>query len=192
MLTYGGENAMRPNLAARLGVWSAHHRKTAILGWLLFVVLATTIGGASGMVTASDDEMGVGDSGRAAAILKDAGVEEPAGELVMVSSKTADGWRDAASDLSKALTATGETKNIQAPLPSKDGKDGLLRFQMKGPSDEAADHVQPVLDAVQKAKDKGADDGLAVYQFGDASSEKHLGDLLSDDFTKAEFTAKVR
>ncbi|MEV8312840.1 MMPL family transporter [Streptomyces sp. NPDC059900] len=180
---------MRPNLAARLGVWSAHHRKTAILGWLLFVVLATTIGGASGMVTASDDEMGVGDSGRAAEILDDAGVEEPAGELVMVSSRTADGWRDAASDLSKALTATGETRGMQAPLPSEDRKDALLRFEMKGASDEAADRVQPVLDAVQKAKDDGAGKGISVYQFGDASSEKQLGDLLSDDLAKAEFTA---
>ncbi|MEU3735936.1 MULTISPECIES: MMPL family transporter [unclassified Streptomyces] len=180
---------MRPNLAARLGVWSAHHRKTAILGWLLFVVLATTIGGASGMVTASDDEMGVGDSGRAAAILEDAGVEEPAGELVMVSSEAAGGWRGAASDLSKALTATGQTRKMQAPLPSGDGKDALLRFEMKGASDDAADRVQPVLDAVQKAKDDGARNGISVYQFGDASSEKHLGDLLSDDLTKAEFTA---
>ncbi|MFG2646577.1 MMPL family transporter [Streptomyces sp. NPDC048436] len=180
---------MRPNLAARLGVWSAHHRKTAILGWLLFVVLATTIGGASGMVTASDEEMEVGDSARAAVILKDAGVVEPAGELVMVSSKTPDGWRDAASDLSKALTATGETRAIQAPLPSEDGRDALLRFKMKGASDDAADRVQPVLDAVQKAKDDGAHNGIAVYQFGDASSEKHLGDLLADDLTRAEFTA---
>ncbi|MGW7070036.1 MMPL family transporter [Streptomyces sp. NPDC054855] len=180
---------MRPNLAARLGVWSAHHRKTAILGWLLFVVLATTIGGASGMVTASDDEMGVGDSGRAAAILDDAGVEEPAGELVMVSSKTADGWRGAASDLSEALTATGEIRGMQEPLPSEDGKDALLRFEMKGASDEAADRVQPVLDAVQQAKDDGEQKGVSVYQFGDASSEKHLGDLLADDLTRAEFTA---
>ncbi|MWA10722.1 MMPL family transporter [Streptomyces sp. BA2] len=170
-------------------MWSAHHRKTAILGWLLFVVLATTIGGASGMVTASDDEMGVGDSGRAATILQDAGVEEPAGELVMVSSKSADGWRDAASDLSKALTATGETREMQAPLPSENGKDALLRFEMKGASDDAADRVQPVLDAVQKAKDEGAGKGISVYQFGDASSEKHLSDLLSDDLTRAEFTA---
>ncbi|MEW1925400.1 MMPL family transporter [Streptomyces sp. NPDC088360] len=180
---------MRPNLAARLGVWSAHHRKTAILGWLLFVVLATTIGGASGMVTASDDEMGVGDSGRAAAILKDAGVEEPAGELVMVSSESPSGWRGAASDLSKALTATGETRAMQAPLPSEDGRDALLRFEMKGSSDDAPDRVQPVLDAVQKAKDAGAEKGISVYQFGDASSEKHLGDLLADDLTRAEFTA---
>lgn len=31
---------MRRNLAARIGVWSTHHRRTAVLGWLLFVVLA--------------------------------------------------------------------------------------------------------------------------------------------------------
>ncbi|MEU4995138.1 MMPL family transporter [Streptomyces sp. NPDC021622] len=180
---------MRPNLAARLGVWSAHHRKTAILGWLLFVVLATTIGGASGMVTASDDEMGVGDSGRAARILDEAGVEEPAGELVMVAARTPDGWRDVAGDLSKALTATGDVRDVQAPLPSDDGKDALLRFEMKGASDDAADRVQPVLDAVQKADEAGAGQGVSVYQFGDASSEKQLSDLLSDDLTKAEFTA---
>src|SRR5687767_342322 len=29
------------NLAARAGRWSARHRKTAILGWIAFVVLAT-------------------------------------------------------------------------------------------------------------------------------------------------------
>ncbi|MCF3119459.1 MMPL family transporter [Streptomyces arenae] len=180
---------MRRNLAARLGVWSAHHRKTAVLGWLVFVVLATVIGGASGTVTASDDEMGVGDSGRATAILEDAGIDEPAGELVMVSARTADGWRDAAADLSKALTATGEVRDMQRPLPSKDGKDALLRFVMKGPSDEAADRVQPVLDAVDKAREDGAARGISVHQFGDASSQKHLSDLLADDLKKAEFTA---
>ncbi|MBM7169387.1 MMPL family transporter [Streptomyces sp. G44] len=180
---------MRHNLAARLGVWSAHHRKTAILGWLVFVVLATVLGGAFGTVTASDDEMGVGDSGRAAEILKDAGVDEPAGELVMVTARTPGGWREAAADLSKALAATGDVRGLQAPLPSDDGKDALLRFGIKGPSDEAADRVQPVLDAVAKAGEKGAAHGISVHQFGDASSEKHLSDLLADDLRKAEFTA---
>ena len=32
------------NLAARAGRWSAQHRKTAIIGWILFVVLATMAG----------------------------------------------------------------------------------------------------------------------------------------------------
>ncbi|WP_399935324.1 MMPL family transporter [Streptomyces kanamyceticus] len=141
------------------------------------------------MVTASDDEMGVGESGRAAAILKDAGFDEPAGELVMVTVRTADGWQEAAADLSKALTATGDVRGLQAPLPSEDGKDALLRSGIKGPSDEAADRVQPVLDVVAKAGEKGAAHGISVHQFGDASSEKHLSDLLADDLRKAEFTA---
>ncbi|MEU8955660.1 MMPL family transporter [Streptomyces sp. NPDC048518] len=180
---------MRRNLAARLGVWSAHHRKAAVLGWLVFVVLATVIGGGSGMVTASDEEMGVGDSARATKILKDADIDEPAGELVMVTARTPDGWRDAAADLSKALTATGDVRGLKAPLPSKDGKDALLRFQIKGDSEDAADRVQPVLDAVAKASDDGARHGIAVHQFGDASSAKQLSDLLADDFKTAEFTA---
>jgi hypothetical protein len=32
------------NLAARMGRWSARHRKTAVLGWLGFVVLAIAVG----------------------------------------------------------------------------------------------------------------------------------------------------
>ncbi len=38
----------RRNLAARAGMWSAAHRKRAILGWLLFVVLAVVLGGSVG------------------------------------------------------------------------------------------------------------------------------------------------
>ena len=35
---------MQPsNLAARAGRWSAQHRKTAILGWIAFVVLAVGV-----------------------------------------------------------------------------------------------------------------------------------------------------
>ena len=36
-------------IAARMGRWSASHRKTAILGWLAFIVAAAVIGGAVGM-----------------------------------------------------------------------------------------------------------------------------------------------
>ncbi|WP_172387363.1 MMPL family transporter [Streptomyces sp. MNP-20] len=182
-------SAKRLNLAARLGVWSAHHRKKAILGWLLFVVLATVVGGATGTVTADDDEMGTGDSARAAKILKDAGIDEPASELVMVSARTADGWREAAADLAAAIEKTGETTKVQPPLPSKDGKDALLRFAVKGESDQAADRVDPVLAAVDEARDAGKAHGIAVHQFGDASSEKFLKDLLADDLKKAEFMA---
>ena len=46
------------NPAARVGRWSAQHRKTAILGWILFVVLATVLGGKVGQNDL--DELGAG------------------------------------------------------------------------------------------------------------------------------------
>ena len=41
------------NLAASAGRWSAQHRKTAILGWIVFVVLATVLGGKVGQNTST-------------------------------------------------------------------------------------------------------------------------------------------
>ena len=52
------------NLAARAGRWSTQHRKKAIIGWLVFVVLAVFAGGSFGTNTLKDDQSGVGESGR--------------------------------------------------------------------------------------------------------------------------------
>ncbi|MFD4948074.1 MMPL family transporter [Streptomyces sp. NPDC058239] len=178
---------MRRNLAARIGVWSAHHRKTAILGWLLFVVLATGIGGASGLIEMSDSENAAGDSARAEQILDDAGLGQPAGELVMVSTVKAGDWQDVAREISTAIGKTGEVANLAAPIPSEDGKDALITFDMKGDAATAPDRVQPVLDAVSAVRADHPD--VTIQQFGEASAGKWLGDLLSEDFKKAEFTA---
>ena len=50
------------NLAARAGYWSARHRKTAIFGWLAFVVIAFVLGGAIGTKTLADEDTGNGES----------------------------------------------------------------------------------------------------------------------------------
>lgn len=178
---------MKRNLAASIGVWSARHRKTAVLGWLLFVVLATGIGGASGMVEMSEAENGAGDSARAEQILDDAGLGHPAGELVMVSGRKAGEWKEAAGEVSAAVRGTGEVQNLSAPVPSKDGKDALITFEMKGDAATSADRVQPVLDAVSGVREARTD--VDIHQFGEASAGKWLGDLLAEDFQKAEFTA---
>lgn len=178
---------MRRNLAARIGVWSAHHRKTAVLGWLLFVVLATGVGGASGMVEMTTAENGAGDSARAEQILDDAGLGRPAGELVMVSATKAGDWKGAARALSRALGDTPGVAALTAPVPSRDGKDALITFGLKGDAATAPDRVQPVLDAVDGVRVGHPD--VTIHQFGEASAGKWLGDLLSEDFKKAEFTA---
>lgn len=178
---------MRRNLAARIGVWSTHHRRTAVLGWLLFVVLATGIGGATGMVEMTDAENGAGESARAEQILLDAGLDKPAGELVMVSAPAAGDWKPAADALADALRKTGEAQNIAPPVASEDGKDALIAFEMKGEAATSSDRVQPVLDAVAAVGEDHP--GAEIHQFGEASAGKWLGDLLAEDFRKAEFTA---
>ena len=79
---------MQPkNLAARAGRWSATHRKTAILGWIVFVVLATVIGGKIGQNQLKDSASGNGDSKRGAMIVDDAGFAEEIGERVLIQGK---------------------------------------------------------------------------------------------------------
>ena len=63
---------MEHNIAARAGRWSATHRKTAIWGWLAFVVLALAIGGAVGTKALDTTDSGVGESGRAAQTIREA------------------------------------------------------------------------------------------------------------------------
>jgi uncharacterized membrane protein YdfJ with MMPL/SSD domain len=176
-------------LAARLGGWSTTHRKTAVFGWLLFVVLAATAGGMTGVAEMRPSEGDVGDSARAGRIMEDAGIQEPAGEMVMVTSQTRDGWRQTADEAATAVKATGDVRQMRPPVPSKDGTAGLLTFEMKGEAESAGDRVQPVMDAVQKVRAARGGEGIEVHQYGQASADKWLGEMLNDDFVKAEWTA---
>jgi putative drug exporter of the RND superfamily len=58
------------NLAARMGRWSASHRKTAIFGSLAFVFASIAIGTAVGQKTIDQNSGNVGASHRADLILK--------------------------------------------------------------------------------------------------------------------------
>src|SRR6266511_1019127 len=74
-------------LAARMGRWSASHWKTATFGWLAFVVVAFALGGLVGTKNV-DSNAGPGESGRMQKIL-DAGFKQPAGESVLIESRSA-------------------------------------------------------------------------------------------------------
>lgn len=176
-------------IAARLGSWSTQHRKTAIFGWLLFVMVVAGVGGASGFVFAPNSDMGTGDSRKAADIVEDAGLADRASETVMLRSDEPDGWRPAARDLAADLEATGEVVNLRGPVASESGREGLFVFEMKGEADTAAKRVEPVMEAVEAAEEEHRDAGVTAYQFGHASGNKAISDLLAEDFKKAELTA---
>ena len=187
--------ARERSVAAALGGWSARHRKTAVFGWLLFVVLATVVGGAVGQQGLTDAQNGVGSSAQALQILQNAGLSDPATEMVLVhsASQTADAasFRTAVDAVVSGVQGTGQSAPIQSPykagLISKDGHSALVVFDVVGDPDKAADHAQPILDAV--AKVRAQNPGMKFDEFGDASGQKWLNDSLGNDFKRAEWTA---
>ena len=90
------------NLAARTGRWSAQHRKTAILGWILFVVLAAVVGGKVGQNDIDESASGNGESKRGDMIVEAAGFPDEAGEQVLVQGKGVDQGRRSSGDRRRA------------------------------------------------------------------------------------------
>ncbi|MFG3253792.1 MMPL family transporter [Streptomyces sp. NPDC048172] len=187
--------ASKRNFAAALGDWSAQHRKTAIFGWLILVVLVTVLGGSAGQKTMTNADYGTGDSGKAERILQDAGLAPPAGELVLVESGklTADdpAFRSAVNATVKAIDKTGLAQNLKDPttthLYSQDKHAALIQYEVKGDPDTAADRIQPVIDAVEKT-DKGQGE-VTLGQYGAATGLKGINDSLGEDLMRAELTA---
>ena len=83
-------------LPSRAGMWSAQHRKTAIWGWLAFVVIALFIGNAVGTKTLEHNEGSVGESGRADQTIADAAPKH-AQEMVLIQSSGATAARSRVS-----------------------------------------------------------------------------------------------
>ena len=184
-------------LAARAGSWSARHRWTAVGGWLLLVVLALAVGSMTGRVDSAGSEERPGESGRVLKILDDAGIVEPAGETVLIQAKaggvTADDpeFRGAVDAVLSAVRGTGEATAVKSPYATKaisaDRRSALVRFDLRGDAESAADRIQPVLDAVEKARrDHQA---LSIEEFGDASGDKAFDDAFGSDFAQAEYSA---
>ena len=165
-----------------------------MFGWLLFVVLATVVGGAVGQRGLTDAQNGVGSSAQALQILQNAGLSDPASELVLVhsASETADAasFRAAVDTVVSGVRGTGQTAPMQSPysvgLISRDKHSALVAFGIAGSPDKAADHAQPVLDAVAKVHAQNPD--IRFDEFGDASGQKWLNDSLGKDFKRAEWT----
>ncbi|GAA4844206.1 MMPL family transporter [Kitasatospora terrestris] len=179
-----------------MGAWSARHRKTAVFGWLLFVVLAAYLGGVHGSNKVTDSESMPGEVARAAKILDEAGIKSPAAETVLVQSSTltADdqAFRAVVDQVAAAVGATGRTADLRSPYDtqaiSADRHSALLQFTITGEDREkAVANVPAVVDAV--AGVQAAHKDLVVEEFGEASAGKWFQDQFQDDFARAEWTA---
>jgi uncharacterized membrane protein YdfJ with MMPL/SSD domain len=185
-------------IAARAGRWSAQHRKTAILLWLVLVIGSFYLGGPFGTGTKTAEQSLPGDAGRAQKIQDDAFPESTtgAGETVLIQSKTlkadAPEYRAVVRDFEKRMDALPEADKVQGPY-SKNAGQGLISpdkhsvqvaFEIPGTAAQTKTRVDATL-AVTKAVQKAHPD-FYIAQFGSASSEKELMAAFETDLQKAE------
>src|SRR5438034_5657279 len=108
------------NLAARMGRWSASHWKTAVFGWLAFVIASLAIGMQVGTKNMSNQDSNVGESHRADQILKGSGFKsDPQEEIVVIQSSSLragdPAFRGVIRDEIRAVRPFASVKNIRSP-----------------------------------------------------------------------------
>src|SRR5690242_3985852 len=141
------------NVAARMGRWSASHWKTAVFGWLAFVVVALAAGMAVGTKQIDTNNANVGQAHKADQILKQAGFQpDPQTEIVLVQSSTKTihdpAFRATVADVVSTVKPFSHLyKNLRSPLEpahadqiSADGKTAMVFFDMEG-TKKAAEKV---------------------------------------------------
>jgi uncharacterized membrane protein YdfJ with MMPL/SSD domain len=183
------------NLAARMGRWSASHWKTAVFGWLAFVVAALAIGQVVGTKQIDQNDANVGQSHRADHILRDAGFQaDPQTEIVLVQSKSltanAPAFRAVVNDVVANVESKTTIKNLRSPYESgrsdqisADGHTAIVEWDMKGDNDLATKRI----DAFTKATDgvAKANPAFFVGEAGSISSGKALNDMFNSQLAKA-------
>ena len=184
------------NIAARMGRWSASHWKTAVFGWIAFVVVAVVTGGAIGTKQIDQRDANVGQAHRADEILKQAGFQaDPQTEIVLVQSTTAtihdrafradrrgcdrDGRAVLRALREPALAARGR----KAGQVSADGHTAMVEFDMRGKEAVAEKRIGPITNATGKITARHP--GFFVGEAGSISSGKALNDAFNSQLAKA-------
>jgi RND superfamily putative drug exporter len=185
----------RAPIVERVAGWSARHRKTAVFGWLLLVVVAVAVGHQLG--TSNVNSYDPGQAGRAERVLDRPVVQQPASESVLVQGRAGQTYasdpemRQAVREVVAALRAVpGSATGIQSPLTSPSlvsGRSALVTFNVAGKPGNDDTAVVPALNAV--AAVQAHHPGLKVEEAGGASVDRAIGSITGQDFKKAEVTS---
>src|ERR671915_417823 len=178
------------NIAARMGRWSASHRKIAIFGWLAFVIASFVIGGAVGTKSLEDGDTNVGEARKADKMI-DAAFPKKADEqteYVLVQSKTLKtddpAFKAAIEDATKTLDGFPEVRKLQSPLDvghadqiSKDGHSAIIEFSPKGDYDQAIAYIEKIETAVEDVQKRHP--AFYIDESGSASTGKAADDAFA-------------
>lgn len=177
---------MQP-VTVRVARWSATHPWRAIGLWVVFVAVCFAAGGWAGTNKATNEDLAIGEAGRATVIVADGHFDEHAKENVLITARG--GQLDqaeaqaAAADAAKRLGALKEVAAVGDPIPAKNAL--LVPVTMAGDEAEATENVGTLLDQTAAVQRDHPD--VRVEQIGDRSINKGINDQVANDLSKAEF-----
>ena len=185
------------HLAARMGHWSASHRKLAIFGWLAFVVAAIVIGTAVGTKTIDQsNNNSVGPSQRADQILKAGGFSQskPLTEIAVIQSKhltiANPRFQAAIADATRTVAPLANVHDLRWPhgaanrdQVSRDGRTALVEWDMSGKLKAAEKQIDPLTAAVASVAARHP--SFYIGEAGAVSSDKALTKLFNKQLGQA-------
>ena len=188
------------NFAARMGRWSANHWKTAVFGWLAFVVAAFVIGNAVGIKYLDATDANVGEARKGDKILA-AGfpkAEDEMGEVVLVQSSklTADSaaFKATVDDVTRTVDKFPQVTKLESPYDpdqadqiSNDRHSAMVTFSPKGNYDEALTYIESIRTEVNKIESRH--EGFYVAELGSVTTEKDSNAAINGMLAKAGMIA---
>jgi len=187
----------RGPLVERVAGWSAAHRKTAVFGWLLLVIVAVMAGQMLGAKNLQSYDPG--QAGRAERVLNQPGVRTPPSESVLIQAHSAGATfatdpqiPQAARQVVTALRhLDSAARDIRSPLArdgeslvSADGRSAMVTFTLAGNPTQAVTAAQRAVAAIQARYPH-----LTVAEAGDTSLSQAVNASVSRDFRHAEVTS---
>jgi uncharacterized membrane protein YdfJ with MMPL/SSD domain len=189
------------SFAARMGRWSANHWKTAVAGWILFVVASVFLSMQFQTTYIDPNEANVGESRKADRIIDEAGFTvdakgesiEKQSEMVLLQSKTLTvgdrAFRLAIADAVETLESFPQLHELTSPLEpghpdlvSKDRHSALIQVTPKGTYEEVKLYIDNVVKAIDGVDARHS--ALTVDSLG-ASTDKALDEEIMGGIAKA-------
>jgi RND superfamily putative drug exporter len=178
-----------------MGRWSAKHRKTAIFGWLAFVVASFAVGIALPMQTIDETDWNVGEARKGDHIIRDGGFRlDEQSEFVLVQSeeRTVDdpAFRAVVQQAVVELDSFPEVTKLRSPFAagnegqiSSDRHSALIQFSPEGSYDEAIAYIDRITAATEQVQEQNP--GYYVGQAGSASTGKALDEMFGSQLARA-------
>ena len=179
-------------VAARMGRWSATHKKTAIIGWFAFVAVAFALGNVIGTKQLAPNKAGVGESGHVESVLAD-NFKQPQGDQVFMQSATLTvddpAFKAAITDVVTTLGALPGVKEVHSAFDKQRGRiaddrhSGLVSVRLRTDDLAKAKTLdEPVAKAITAVAMRHP--GITIEEFG-VNVEAEFDGAIAGDLKKA-------